>query len=569
MHGRKEQVRFYVDGMPATERQETHTERDQARQKALIKADTALSNLESRLTRNDASVNTMSAAPASTCGRHFIGLSSIFTALAILSDNDYVGNILHLAFETNLKTIKGMEEEQYHSQYLDHDQVKLQMDKANTDWTEHSYADAVKVFVNFQEDVVPLDSTVTTPDDHPTVSAHVPAKDDATKDATVTYAAVSKRMDRFNVAFEAYKKEESEARAATRTACDAQPEPRTAPKLANPFATIGRPDPAHNLQYRPRFSPRIRYEPAVERPGPTISKKYKLKSWKKPLLDVDQLSKNVRTVVKNELDRLSSSVHYASDSDLVTKNIVDCIRSAVKQLFGLYLDDLFYPPPTPGAPQPAVPVAEINQQDHAVLDNVCPRFSSNEMSGDNNNVSPAEGGQDDESNAPFIHSFLSFLYSDNLPGNGKTGSAVNTFIGQLQDMGHLEKSEQKRAEMLKNIKEYTPNFVVRSVASQLSVVSMNAIPSRSAPRAGTLSARRRASGASLAATSAGRNKRRAKEGAPVDQDTDAQSTDGAAASRGGCSRGKRKAKESGAADKEAPPKRVKRPVVKSTFPVHQ
>ncbi|KAF9991471.1 hypothetical protein BGZ80_009096, partial [Entomortierella chlamydospora] len=35
-------------------------------------------------------------------------------------------------------------------------------------------------------------------------------------------------------------------------------------------------------------------------------------------------------------------------------------------------------------------------------------------------------------------------------------------------MGHLEKFEQNKAEMLKNVKEYTPSFVVRSVASQLS-----------------------------------------------------------------------------------------------------
>ncbi|KAF8948728.1 hypothetical protein BGZ47_003055, partial [Haplosporangium gracile] len=40
--------------------------------------------------------------------------------------------------------------------------------------------------------------------------------DDATKTATVTYAAPSERMDRFNVAFEAYKKEAYEIRATTR-----------------------------------------------------------------------------------------------------------------------------------------------------------------------------------------------------------------------------------------------------------------------------------------------------------------------------------------------------------------
>ncbi|KAF8941742.1 hypothetical protein BGZ47_007242 [Haplosporangium gracile] len=37
-------------------------------------------------------------------------------------------------------------------------------------------------------------------------------------------------------------------------------------------------------------------------------------------------------------------------------------------------------------------------------------------------------------------------------------------------MGHLEKSQVAEADMLKSVKEYTPNFVVRSVTSQLSAV---------------------------------------------------------------------------------------------------
>ncbi|KAG9060985.1 hypothetical protein KI688_007815 [Linnemannia hyalina] len=45
-------------------------------------------------------------------------------------------------------------------------------------------------------------------------------------------------------------------------------------------------------------------------------------------------------------------------------------------LIGLYLEDLFCPPPRPGAPRPAVPVADISQQDQSILDSLCPRLSS-------------------------------------------------------------------------------------------------------------------------------------------------------------------------------------------------
>lgn len=48
--GDKDKLRFYIDGSPAAEKGQTHANRYQGRQKDLIKASTAISNLESRLT---------------------------------------------------------------------------------------------------------------------------------------------------------------------------------------------------------------------------------------------------------------------------------------------------------------------------------------------------------------------------------------------------------------------------------------------------------------------------------------------------------------------------------------
>lgn len=47
--GNKDNIRFYVDGKPAVEKKQTHANRHQVRQKSLVKADAALSNLEARL----------------------------------------------------------------------------------------------------------------------------------------------------------------------------------------------------------------------------------------------------------------------------------------------------------------------------------------------------------------------------------------------------------------------------------------------------------------------------------------------------------------------------------------
>ncbi|KAI8594709.1 hypothetical protein EDD21DRAFT_71841 [Dissophora ornata] len=77
------------------------------------------------------------------------------TALAILSGNDYINNIPHLAIETNAELIgsmKGVEHDIIH-QYLSHPRVVRQIGKENEDWTENSYASAFKVFVNMRQEI--------------------------------------------------------------------------------------------------------------------------------------------------------------------------------------------------------------------------------------------------------------------------------------------------------------------------------------------------------------------------------------------------------------------------------
>ncbi|KAF9988902.1 hypothetical protein BGZ79_005069, partial [Entomortierella chlamydospora] len=46
--GDKDKMRFYIDGLPAEEKKQTHTDRHERRQKALLKANAAVSKLEWR-----------------------------------------------------------------------------------------------------------------------------------------------------------------------------------------------------------------------------------------------------------------------------------------------------------------------------------------------------------------------------------------------------------------------------------------------------------------------------------------------------------------------------------------
>ncbi|KAF9155020.1 hypothetical protein BGX20_004537 [Mortierella sp. AD010] len=301
-------------------------------------------------------------------------------------------------------------------------------------------------------------------------------------------------MKRFTSDFDIYKTEFYEARAAKRAARDAQSKPEKDAMVVNPFATIDKPDAALNHQYRSRFGPKVRFEPSEELPAPNILMRYELKSWKAPpekptpptpakkkptsikaevgedsrferkqildalsfehptvILNVDRLSKNVRAAVKNEFDRLPSSNYTASNSDLIAKAIIDCIRSVVKvgSETKLYCQQLI------GLTWRTCSTLGLHLANLVLL---CLRLSSKEINDDNDDANTAEDGREDDSNTPLFHFFLMFLYSGNLPDDNKVGSSVNGFIDRLQEMDHLEKFEQNKVEMLKNTKEYTPNF---------------------------------------------------------------------------------------------------------------
>ncbi|KAF9340628.1 hypothetical protein BGX26_008929, partial [Mortierella sp. AD094] len=185
------------------------------------------------------------------------------------------------------------------------------------DWTEHSYASAFKVFVDMKQDKAesPPSAAIGSGAGH--------------SDALVTppsYAVLQERVMTFMRAFNVSKTEAYKARVAKRfessplfhqvkiaterrelnicpsptmltlpnshtpfllvadraAAAGAGLDTNAEPKPINPFDTLDKPDPDRSQQYRPRYSPKIRYEPSEEQPPPAVSMQYMLKPWKVP-----------------------------------------------------------------------------------------------------------------------------------------------------------------------------------------------------------------------------------------------------------------------------------------------
>ncbi|KAF8923272.1 hypothetical protein BGZ58_003142, partial [Dissophora ornata] len=273
------------------------------------------------------------------------------------------------------------------------------------------------------------------------------------------------------------------------------------------FATVDKPSSANASKYRPRYAVKVRYEPTQQHEPPSAMLQYKQKPWnpppdkpdapelkaKKPpapikpqnhgkferkemldtmmwehptvTLDLGDLKENVKTVV--------------SDSD-VSQLIVSIIQEAVREassikrkgqeLIGKYIQAVFYPCLAPGEQRPKDPLAVTNSTDIAILDQLCPRLVSKELDKDDKQDNGVEDGHGEGKKTHFLQTFLTFLYSGNMPSALGSGVAatVNIFIHRLQDFNLLTNPDKPKAEIIRNIKDFTPTYLVRSVATQLS-----------------------------------------------------------------------------------------------------
>lgn len=279
-------------------------------------------------------------------------------------------------------------------------------------------------------------------------------------------------------------------------------------KPSNMFATVDKPSSANASMYRPRYSAKVRYEPTLKHEPPLVLLQYGPKPWnplsnkpdtpapqpKKPpapikpqihgcferkqmldemmwehptvTLDLGNLKDNVEAVVSDSgasqaiIDRIQEAVHEASST-----------KRRGQELIGKYIQAVFYPHPAPGEQCPKNPLAVTNCMDMAILDQLCPRLASKELAEDDEHDNGVEDGHGEGKKTHFLKTFLTFLYSGNMPSASSSvgvAATVNSFIHRLQVLDLLPKSDKPEAEIIKNVKDFTPNYLIRSVAMQLS-----------------------------------------------------------------------------------------------------
>lgn len=218
--------------------------------------------------------------------------------------------------------------------------------------------------------------------------------------------------------------------------------------------------------------------PSVRQTKPKPIKKQLTEPSKRDLLSAMVYEHPLVTL---DLGTLRTNVRAALPDDSMSQAVIETIRGAVREastakrdvqsLIGLYLERIFFPPGYGDNSLNISPHTTIEAEDVVFLDHLCPRLSLKEV---------ADGADEDESdddNEPlgdsntassFLHIFLTFIYSGNPPSKKGNGPAVNQFIQRLQHLRLLDKPYKKQQDNVRNQMPYTPSYLVRSAASQLS-----------------------------------------------------------------------------------------------------
>ncbi|KAF8937409.1 hypothetical protein BGZ47_009060 [Haplosporangium gracile] len=154
-------------------------------------------------------------------------------------------------------------------------------------------------------------------------------------------------------------------------------------------------------------------------------------------------------------------------SQLIVSGVQETVREAL--FIKRRGQAVFYPRHAPGEQCPKDSLVVTNSMDMAILDQLCPRLLSKELDKGDKQNNVVEDGHGEGKKTHFLKTFLAFLYSGNIPLASSTGVAatVNSFIRRLQELNFLLKPDRLKAE-IKNIKDFTPGYLVRLVASQLS-----------------------------------------------------------------------------------------------------
>lgn len=266
------------------------------------------------------------------------------------------------------------------------------------------------------------------------------------------------------------------------------------------FATVDKPSSANASMYCLQYSAKVWYEPTLKHKPPPVLLQYGPKPWnppsnkpdapapqpkKPPALIKPQIHSHLEwkqmldemmwehpTVMLNLGDLKANVEAVVSDSG-ASQVIINHIQEAVhevsstkwrgQELIGKYIQAMFYPHPAPGEQYPKNPLAVTNSMDMAILDQLCPQLASKELAEDDEHDNGIKDGHGEGKKTHFLKTFLTFLYSGNMPlalSSVGVAATVNSFIHQLQVLDLLPKSDKPEAEIIKNIKDFTPNYLI-------------------------------------------------------------------------------------------------------------
>ncbi|KAK3821500.1 MAG: hypothetical protein J3Q66DRAFT_152665 [Benniella sp.] len=422
-----------------------------------------------------------------------LGLSRAqFTALAIVSSNDYNRNIYSLGPSTNhsiIKTLHGQDPRELVAMYMSHKEVATKNKK------KEDFAFSTRVFADLKQTPVHTES-----DPAPPTNPHQRLKD---RFQQVCSRFEEKKMQRQTIQQQSSSTKDDiirlhSSKAPNRFKTVESPAPPP-PSLSDSQVTE---ENTRTPRHRPRYSFRGRTQKIHHQPPPRM-KKYTWKPHKAPPEPLAKPSNNpakkpprTKPIADGEMDKMTLVGGMSWEHPTITLDVgtlkaniqrvlpsgeglwseVDkCIQEAIQaatdvkrraqNLIGMFIEKVSDP-------------NKSKEIDRKLMDHLCERVKPKVQ---DSNVSVAEDGEKQkventdlggkgDLQYEFLQSFLCHLYSGNYPKNTGVGKIVNDFIERLVELGLYS----PRARSAINVTmPFTPSLLVRSSATQLAVELKN------------------------------------------------------------------------------------------------
>ncbi|KAF9107457.1 hypothetical protein BGX29_006324 [Mortierella sp. GBA35] len=208
----------------------------------------------------------------------------------------------------------------------------------------------------------------------------------------------------------------------------------------------------HNTSTPAKSDAPKKRSPSTSRPVPTNKDKFvKALAWHHPLvtLEVGALDTNIKLVLASE-PNLQQEVKQCVQE---AAQLAAKIKRGAQRLIGQFIETI-------GDPR------NFEATDRRILDHICERIKPKDQDDSNEQeVDTTDLGDNGNIQWQFLQSFMCYLYSGNYPMRLGVGEVANDFIDRLEKLKLYEPPRKRIA--TKVVMPLTPNFLVKSVATQL------------------------------------------------------------------------------------------------------